>query len=143
MSSSVFPYPFTPRPIGLGRGPAILAIPATSTTSPVASLAHHPTSHGGYPWALEACLIAWKHPNVYLEMPAHKPIFYIARRRMGYAILGQTTIRNKIIYGTGAFPIRTAPTMNCVTRCARCRCGGKSGQDWLWRNAAHLLQHEK
>ena len=25
-------------------------------------------SHAGYPWVLEACLIAWKHPNVYLEL---------------------------------------------------------------------------
>ena len=27
-------------------------------------------SHGGYPWVLEACLLAWKHPNLYLELAA-------------------------------------------------------------------------
>ena len=29
-------------------------------------------SHGGYPWVLEACLVAWKHPNVYLELGADR-----------------------------------------------------------------------
>src|SRR5438046_10458686 len=30
-------------------------------------------SHGGYPWVLEACLLAWKYENVYLELAAHRP----------------------------------------------------------------------
>jgi predicted TIM-barrel fold metal-dependent hydrolase len=30
-------------------------------------------SHAGYPWVLEACLLAWKHPNLYLELAAHRP----------------------------------------------------------------------
>src|SRR5207245_2653930 len=29
-------------------------------------------SHGGYPWVLEACLLAWKYENVYLELAAHR-----------------------------------------------------------------------
>lgn len=33
-------------------------------------------SHGGYPWVLQACLIAWKHPNVYLELAAHRPKYF-------------------------------------------------------------------
>src|SRR5437660_952643 len=33
-------------------------------------------SHGGYPWVLEACLVAWKHPNVYLELGAHRPKYF-------------------------------------------------------------------
>ena len=30
-------------------------------------------SHAGYPWVLEAVLLAWKYPNVYLELAAHRP----------------------------------------------------------------------
>lgn len=64
-------------------------------------------SHGGYPWVLQACLIAWKHPNVYLELAAHRPK-YFASPGAGWEPLmrfGQTTIRNKIVYGTGGFLI--------------------------------------
>ena len=30
-------------------------------------------SHAGYPWVLESVLLAWKYPNVYLELAAHRP----------------------------------------------------------------------
>src|SRR5438128_11870804 len=30
-------------------------------------------SHGGYPWVLAACLLAWKYDNVYLALAAHRP----------------------------------------------------------------------
>ena len=54
-------------------------------------------SHAGYPWVLEACLTAWKHPNVYLELGAHRPK-YFATPGAGWEPLlrfGQTTIRDK------------------------------------------------
>jgi predicted TIM-barrel fold metal-dependent hydrolase len=64
-------------------------------------------SHAGYPWVLEACLVAWKHPNVYLELGAHRPK-YFATPGTGWESLmrfGLTTIADKILYGTGAFLI--------------------------------------
>jgi predicted TIM-barrel fold metal-dependent hydrolase len=51
-------------------------------------------SHGGYPWVLEAVLLAWKHPRVYLELAAHRPK-YFATPGTGWEPLlrfGQTTI---------------------------------------------------
>lgn len=64
-------------------------------------------SHGGYPWVLEACLVAWKHPNVYLELGAHRPKYLGAPGAGWDALLrfGQTTIRDKVLFGTGAFLI--------------------------------------
>ena len=64
-------------------------------------------SHGGYPWVLEACLIAWKHPNVYLELGAHRPRYFAAPGAGWEPLMrfGQTTIADKVLYGTGAFLI--------------------------------------
>ena len=43
-------------------------------------------SHGGYPWVLEAVLLAWKHPHVYLELAAHRPqVLRRPRDRVGAA----------------------------------------------------------
>lgn len=43
-------------------------------------------SHGGYPWVLQACLIAWKHPNVYLELGrAPSQVLRFTGRWMGAA----------------------------------------------------------
>ncbi len=63
-------------------------------------------SHGGYPWVLQACLITGN-TNVYLELAAHRPKYLrFTGRWMGAADeFGQTTIRNKIVYGTGGFLI--------------------------------------
>ena len=69
-------------------------------------------SHGGYPWVLEACLIAWKYPNVYLELAAHRPK-YFAVSGTGWEPLmrfGQTTIKDKVLFGTGTFLLGKAPT---------------------------------
>src|SRR5207245_2012154 len=62
-------------------------------------------SHGGYPWVLEACLLAWKYENVYLELAAHRPK-YLGEPGTGWEPLlrfGQTTIAQKVLWGSGAF----------------------------------------
>ena len=68
-------------------------------------------SHAGYPWVLESCLVAWKHPNVYLELGAHRPIYFTAPGAGWDALFryGQSTIQDKILYGTGAFLIGRTP----------------------------------
>jgi predicted TIM-barrel fold metal-dependent hydrolase len=64
-------------------------------------------SHGGYPWVLEACLTAWKHLNVYLELAAHRPRYFAAPGTGWEPLMryGQSTIVDKVVYGTGAFLI--------------------------------------
>lgn len=68
-------------------------------------------SHAGYPWVLEACLLAWKHPNLYLELGAHRPKYFVAPGAGWDALMryGTTTIQDKILYGTGAFLINRRP----------------------------------
>lgn len=93
-------------------------------------------SHGGYPWVLQACLIAWKHPNVYLELAAHRPK-YFASPGAGWEPLmrfGQTTIRNKIVYGTGGFLINR-PYLQLCDEMRALPVPREVLEDWLWRNA--------
>jgi len=68
-------------------------------------------SHGGYPWVLEAVLLAWKYPNVFLELAAHRPK-YFAESGTGWEPLlrfGQSTIASKVLYGSGAFLLGRPP----------------------------------
>jgi len=101
-------------------------------------------SHGGYPWVLEACLIAWKHPNVYLELAAHRPKYFTAPGAGWDPLMrfGQTTIRNKIIYGTGAFLINRPYAQLCDEMRAL-PLQRDVLEDWLWRNATQLLHLDK
>jgi predicted TIM-barrel fold metal-dependent hydrolase len=97
-------------------------------------------SHGGYPWVLEACLLAWKHPNLYLELAAHRPRYFTAPGAGWEPLLryGQTTIQDKILYGTGAFLLGRRPA-ELVAEMRALPVEPAVLEKWLYGNAARLL----
>lgn len=97
-------------------------------------------SHAGYPWILEACLLAWKHPNLYLELGAHRPRYFTAPGAGWEPLLrfGATTVADKILYGTGAF-LLGRPYRELVTEIRALPLDDAVLEKWLWRNAARLL----
>jgi predicted TIM-barrel fold metal-dependent hydrolase len=100
-------------------------------------------SHGGYPWVLEACLLAWKYPNVYLEVAAHRPR-YIAAPGTGWEPLlrfGQTTIADKVLFGTGWFLLGRPPGQ-IVEEFRALPVPQEVMERWLGRNAETLLRLE-
>lgn len=97
-------------------------------------------SHAGYPWVLEACLTAWKHPNVYLELGAHRPR-YFTKSGAGWESLlqyGQTTIQDKILYGTGAFLINREPA-ELTAEMSETPLKPGILEKWMYGNAARLM----
>jgi len=97
-------------------------------------------SHAGYPWVLEAVLLAWKYPNVYLELAAHRPK-YLAEPGTGWEPLlrfGQSTIRDKVLFGTGWFLLGRPPAQITDEFRALPVREDVMGQ-WLGGNAARLL----
>jgi uncharacterized protein len=97
-------------------------------------------SHAGYPWVLEAALLAWKHPNVYLELAAHRPR-YLATPGTGWEPLlryGTTTIRDKVLFGTGWFLLGRPPGQ-IVDEFRALPVPDDVMEMWLWRNAEALL----
>ena len=97
-------------------------------------------SHGGYPWVLEAMLLAWKYPHVYVELAAHRPR-YFAEPGTGWEPLlrfGQSTVADKILYGTGMFLIGRAPA-DLVNEFRMLPVKLPVMEKWLYKNAAALL----
>ena len=97
-------------------------------------------SHAGYPWVLEACLLAWKYPNVYLELAAHRPK-YLAEPGTGWEPLfrfGQRTIRDKVLFGTGWFLLGRPPAQ-IVDEFKALPVREDVMPEWLYGNAAKLL----
>jgi predicted TIM-barrel fold metal-dependent hydrolase len=97
-------------------------------------------SHAGYPWVLEAALLAWKYPNVYLELAAHRPR-YLATPGTGWEPLlryGTTTIRDKVLFGTGWFLLGRPPGQ-IVEEFRALPVPEDVLEQWLWRNAEALL----
>lgn len=98
-------------------------------------------SHAGYPWVLEACLVAWKHPHVYLELGAHRPKYFTAPGAGWEPLLryGQSTIQDKVLYGTGAFLLGRRPA-GLLAEFRALPVRPEVMEKWLWRNAAALLR---
>ena len=98
-------------------------------------------SHAGYPWVLEACLVAWKHPNVYLELGAHRPKYFTAPGAGWDALMryGQSTIQDKVLYGTGAFLINRPP-QELLAEFHELPIKPEIKKKWLYDNAARLLR---
>lgn len=97
-------------------------------------------SHAGYPWVLEACLIAWKHPNVYLELGAHRPRYFAAPGAGWESLMrfGQSTIVDKVLFGTGAFLINR-PYAELCDEARQLPVTPEVLDAWLWGNASRLL----
>jgi predicted TIM-barrel fold metal-dependent hydrolase len=97
-------------------------------------------SHGGYPWVLEACLLAWKHARLYLELAAHRPRYFAAPGTGWEPLLrfGQTTIQDKILYGTGAFLLGRRPA-ELVAEMRALPIDAVVLEKWLYGNAARLM----
>jgi len=96
-----------------------------------------------YPWVLEACLLAWKHPNVYLELAAHRPK-YMAGPGTGWEPLfrfGTTTIADKILYGSG-WVLLGSPPAQLLEEVAEWPLDDAVRDQWFYANAAKLLKLE-
>ena len=97
-------------------------------------------SHAGYPWVLEACLLAWKHPNLYLELAAHRPKYFVVPGTGWEPLLqyGQTTIQDKILYGTGSLLLGRRPA-ELLKEFDALPLRPPVREKWLCGNAAKLL----
>lgn len=97
-------------------------------------------SHAGYPWVLEACMLAWKHPNLYLELAAHRPKYFTAPGAGWEPLMryGQTTIQDNILYGSGGFLIGRPPA-ELLAEFRALPIKHEVMEKWLYGNAARLL----
>ncbi len=58
--------------------------------------------HGGWPWITEMVAVAWKQPNVYIEVSGTPPR-YIARPHSGWEPLlhyGNSVLKHKVLWGS-------------------------------------------
>jgi predicted TIM-barrel fold metal-dependent hydrolase len=58
--------------------------------------------HGGWPWVQEAVAVAWRHPNVYLDISAFRPrhLFVTGSGWEALAYYGGKTISSRLLFGT-------------------------------------------
>jgi len=98
-------------------------------------------SHAGWPWVLEMIAVAWRHPNVYMEISAMRPK-YMAREHSGWGPLlnyGNTILQDRIMFAT-SWPL--LPFKRSVEEVQALPLKESVKEKWLYQNAAKFLNIE-
>lgn len=94
-------------------------------------------NHGGWPWVLEMVAVAWKHPNVYIELGAVSPK-YFGTPGAGWEPLmryGNSLLQNQVFFATDSM----LPHKRCVDEMQALSLKEEVKEKWLGGNAAKLL----
>jgi len=98
-------------------------------------------NHGGWPWVTEMIAVAWKHPNVYIEIAAVSPK-YIGTPGTGWEPLmryGNSFLQDRILFATD----NMLPHKRCVDELKALPLKDTVKEKWLGGNAARLLGLEQ
>ena len=98
-------------------------------------------NHGGWPWVTEMVAIAWKHPNVYIEIGAVSPK-YIGTPGTGWEplmVYGNSLLQDRVLFATDDM----LPPKRCVDELIALPLKETVKEKWLGGNAARLLGLDK
>lgn len=97
--------------------------------------------HGGWPRVLEMVAVAWRHPNVYIDLAAFRPrhIFTPGSGWEALVYYGQRTIADRLTFGTTWSLLGMTP-QEVVTEAKDVSWPESVKQRWLHDNAWALLQ---
>lgn len=123
------------RPIGLGRPLHISEIAAEFPDLIIIA------NHAGWPWVTEMVGVAWKHPNVYIEIGAQSPK-YIGRSGTGWEPLvtyGNSILQDKVLFATDSM----LPQEQVIKELKELPLKDAVKEKWLGLNAEKLIQRIK
>ncbi|MDQ1735103.1 MAG: uncharacterized protein QOH56_1354 [Pseudonocardiales bacterium] len=96
--------------------------------------------HAGWPWVLDMMVIAWRHPNVYIDISAHRPKhFTIPEAGWGPLLhYGSRMLADRVIFGTTWTLLRTEPK-ELVDETRTLPLSDAVLDKWMGTNAARLF----
>ncbi len=95
-------------------------------------------THSGWPWAAQAVAVAWKNPNVYIDIAGIMPR-YIAMDGAGYEPIchfGNSVLQDKILWGTD-WPL--IDMKRSVSEVMGLPLKDEVKEKWTYKNAIRLL----
>ncbi len=97
--------------------------------------------HAGWPWVLEMVTVAWRHPNVYLEVSAFRPQ-NMAEAGYGFESLlyfGNGPIQNKVTFGS-TWNLLNLPMQQIFQEVRDLPITPQIADKWLHHNAAKAFK---
>lgn len=99
--------------------------------------------HGGWPWVNEMVAVAWRNPNVYIDIASYLPK-YIGMQGTGWEPLihyGNSVLQDKILFGSTQL-LMGMSIKELADGVMALPLKEEVKQKWLYHNAAQLLGHE-
>jgi predicted TIM-barrel fold metal-dependent hydrolase len=99
--------------------------------------------HGGWPWIQDIVAVAWRHPNVYIDISAFRPR-HIFQAGTGWEALvryGEKVISDSIVYGSTWSLLGLTP-QEAISEASSVPWPDDVKQRWLYDNMATLLNME-
>jgi len=96
-------------------------------------------THGGWPWVTEMVATAWRHPNVYIDTAAQRPL-YLGLPHTGWGPLvhfGNSVLQDRILFAT-RWPL--LPFRRTIEEIRALPLKPEVVEKWLGGNAARLLK---
>ncbi len=96
-------------------------------------------THGGWPWVNELVAVAYRRPNVYIDLAAQRPK-YMGMPNTGWGPLlhfGNSVIQDKVMFAS-RFPM--LPFGQTIQEVKALPLKPEVLEKWLWRNAARVLK---
>jgi uncharacterized protein len=92
----------------------------------------------GWPWVSELIAVAWRHPNVYIEIAAVRPKYFDLPNTGWGELLhyGNTVIQDKILFAS-SWPL--LPLDRTIGEIKELPLKEEVKEKWLYRNSARLL----
>lgn len=96
--------------------------------------------HGGWPWVNEMVAVAWRNPNIYIDIASYLPK-YIGMQGTGWEPLmhfGNSVLQDKILFGSTWLFMRMS-IKQLADEVMKLPLKEKVKEKWLYSNAARLL----
>jgi predicted TIM-barrel fold metal-dependent hydrolase len=96
--------------------------------------------HGGWPWVNELVAVAWRNPNIYIDIASYLPK-YIGMKGTGWESLihyGNSVLQDKILFGS-TWLFMGLSIKQLADEVMKLPLKEEVKEKWLYRNAARLL----
>ena len=90
-------------------------------------------SHAGWPWILQMVAVAWRHPNVYLELSGIRPR-YLHRDLVSY--FDTPVLKGRVLFATDYQLLEWSTSINDLLELP---ISEDTKREILWDNAARLF----
>jgi predicted TIM-barrel fold metal-dependent hydrolase len=96
--------------------------------------------HAGWPWVNDMMMIAWKHPNVYLDISAHRPRHFTVPESGWGALLyyGNRMLSHKVLFAS-TWTLLGVPPADLVKEVQALPLKDEVLERWLGLNAARVF----